>query len=104
MEKTKKVYCGIDQDAYGGMTPIGAIVKDAWLFDLIPETERCQNWTHSQLQELYNKVQSAWDKYGSMVGQLPEDLKEKHQRIHGEAIKKAKELGWDADADLSDED
>ena len=103
MNESKKVYCGIDNDAFGGMTPLGAIVKDAWLFQLIPETETCQNWTHSQLQDLYDKVQKAWDKHGALVSLLPLDLREKHQRIHDKAILRARELGWDADAELQDE-
>ncbi|MEZ5449557.1 MAG: hypothetical protein R3E89_11405 [Thiolinea sp.] len=31
-------------DLNGGMTTIGKMIRDAWLFDLIPETETCENW------------------------------------------------------------
>ena len=47
-----KVYCGIHNDKYGGMTSIGSIVKDAWLFGLLPETESCEGWTNAQFEKL----------------------------------------------------
>jgi hypothetical protein len=92
---TQHRYAGIDNDHYGGMTPIGKIVKDAWLFGVIPATETCENWTHSQLQAINEQVQLEWDKYGCMVSSLPDDLKKRHAEINDKAIKKARELGWD---------
>ncbi len=32
----KKTYVGIEQDENGGMTHYGLIVRDAWVFGLIP--------------------------------------------------------------------
>jgi len=91
----EKIYCGLDNDRYGGMTPIGNIIKDAWLFGILPETENCENWTHGQLQAISEKVRVEWDKYGCLVSNLPEDLRKRHAAINDKAVRKARELGWD---------
>ena len=36
---------GIHKESRGGMTPTGNIVRDAWVFGIIPETEACEGWT-----------------------------------------------------------
>jgi len=92
-----KTYVGIDNDEYGGMTPTGAIVKDAWLFGLIPEEETCEGWTVAALQHLYDQVTEHWSRYGYRVNQLPPELQERHTRIHEAAMKRARALGWDPD-------
>ena len=46
-------YPGLDGDENGGMTYLGQIVKDAWVFGLLPETEQCAGWSRSQMQALY---------------------------------------------------
>lgn len=92
-----KTYVGIDEDIFGGMTTIGKIIRDAWVFGLLPETETCKGWNSQGVDALLDKVNAEWDKYGCLVSHLPEDLFERHQRIHGEAVKKAKELGWDGE-------
>ena len=33
------LYVGIDDDYFGGMTPIGTIIRDAWVFGILPESE-----------------------------------------------------------------
>lgn len=96
-----KKYVGIDNDLFGGMTPTGTIIKDAWLFGVIPENEGCEGWTLGQLQALYEQVYQKWEPYGHMVSSLPEDLKKRHMDIHDAAIKKAKAMGWNPD--ISDE-
>ena len=98
-----KVYCGIHNDKYGGMTSIGSIVKDAWLFGLLPETESCEGWTNAQFEKLQQDIAKAWDQYGLLVGNLPAELRERHHRIHDEAIQRARAMGWDPDTELSDE-
>jgi hypothetical protein len=95
-------YTGIHKDSYGGMTPTGQIVKDAWLFDIIPMSETCEGWSRRQVQDLYEKVFAAWEPYGHLVSQLPPDLKAKHKKIHDEAIERARQMGWDPE--LGDED
>lgn len=96
------IYPGIDKDSYGGMTPIGRIIRDAWVFDLIPETETCVNWSHDRLEKLYDQVTAAWQPYGHLAGRLPDALRARHERIYAEAIRRARELGWNAE--LADDD
>lgn len=97
-----KIYGGIDDDDYGGMTPNGTIIRDAWVFGIIPESERCKGWSVDRFQILYDKVFEAWAPYGHLVGNLPPDLREKHERIHKEAFEIAKKMGWSAE--LGDDD
>ncbi|AGA33774.1 hypothetical protein TVNIR_2114 [Thioalkalivibrio nitratireducens DSM 14787] len=96
-------YAGIHNDLYGGMTPVGGIIKDAWVFGLISEEQTCEGWQTSQLQNLHDQVAAEWDKYGLLVGNLPPELRERHNRIHGAAIERARELGWRPGADLDSE-
>jgi len=89
-----KTYVGIDNEINGGMTSIGKIIRDAWVFDLIPETETCEGWDLARIDALLDKVNTEWDKYGCMVSHLPEALFQRHQNIHNAAIEKAKASGW----------
>ena len=98
-----KHYIGIDKDLNGGMTTIGKIIRDAWVFGLIPETETCADWNLTRIDALLNKVNNEWDKYGCQVSQLPEELFERHQRIHNEAIAKAKAAGWSGENETGDD-
>ena len=38
----RKTYSGIDKDPKGAMNPTGNIIRDAWVFGLIPETQTCE--------------------------------------------------------------
>ncbi len=98
-----KKYIGINNDKFGGLTDTGKIVRDAWIFGLIPETETCEGWMMSGIQQLWEKVNLEWEKYGFLVSQLPPEIRERFDRIQKEAIEKAKQQGWDADFDLIDE-
>jgi hypothetical protein len=97
-----KVYVGIDKDAKGAMNPTGNIIRDAWVFGLIPETETCAGWTVQGVDALYDKVTRAWEPYGHLVSRLPPELGEKHQRIYDEAVRNAREKGWNPE--LGDDD
>lgn len=77
------------------MSLMGTIIKDAWLFGLVPETETCAGWDVHRIQILYEKTQKAWDEYGCLASNLPPELKEVHARIHAAAIERAKAMGWD---------
>ncbi|MDH5546375.1 MAG: hypothetical protein OEZ43_12340 [Gammaproteobacteria bacterium] len=99
-----KAYIGIDKDINGGMTPIGKVIRDAWVFGLIPETQTCEGWTQQAVEALMHKVNAEWDKYGCMVRCLPTELFEKHQRIHGDAVKKANQAGWNGNVETDDEE
>ena len=90
-------YVGINNDMFDGMTTIGKLVRDAWVFGLIPETETCEGWNLAGIDSLLDKVNAEWDKYGCLVSRLPEDLYKRHQRIHSEAVSKARAAGWDGE-------
>lgn len=87
-------YVGVDQDDFCGMTRIGTLIRDAYVFGILPESETCAGWTMERLQVVYDAVAAAWEPYGHLPSRLPDDLRERHQRIHGEALRKAKEQGW----------
>lgn len=103
MSKPDK-YVGIDNDLNGGMTTIGKIIRDAWVFELIPETETCKGWNLAGIDALLQKANAEWDKYGCLVSHLPSELFNRHQRIHGEWLEKARASGWSGDAETDDED
>ena len=96
-------YVGIHNDVYGGMTTIGKLIRDAWVFNLIPETETCEGWNFAGIDALLDKVNAEWDKYGCLASRLPEELFERHQNIHNAAIAKAKAAGWSGEAETDDE-
>lgn len=101
--KKPDVYVGVDNDVLGGMTPMGKVIRDAWVFELIPETETCQGWTLAGLDALLQRVNSEWDKYGCLVSHLPADLFERHRRIHTAAIRSAKAAGWCGEIETGDD-
>jgi len=98
----ERTYCGLENEVQGGMTATGNLIRDAWVFGFIPESETCKGWNQAQIQQLYDKVYEEWSKYGHMVSELPEELKKKHGQIYDNAIKIAKEKGWDPE--LEDDD
>jgi len=97
-------YVGVDKDINGGMTSIGKIIRDAWVFGLIPETETCEGWNLPGIDTLLQKVNTEWDKYGCMVSQLPESLAQRHRAIHTQAMQKAKAVGWSGEHETGDEE
>ena len=104
MRITEENYAGIDKAPDGGMNLVGTIIRDAWVFGLIPETETCEGWNGGRLTALYAQVSEAWEPYGHLPSQLPDELKEKHQRIYAQAIAEAKNKGWDPDHAFSGDD
>ena len=87
----EKRYHGIDKDPNGAMNPTGNIIRDAWVFGLIPETETCEGWLVQGIDALYDKVTTEWEKYGHLVSNLPPELAEKHKSYlaienHGNAL------------------
>ena len=99
-----QTYVGVDQDINGGMTTIGKIVRDAWVFGLIPETETCAGWNLGRIDALLQQVNTEWDQYGCLVSRLPEDLAARHRRIHALAMQQAKAAGWSGEHETDDED
>ena len=99
-----KVYPGLDNDINGAMTMIGKIIRDAWVFNILPETEKCEGWQISRIDAIRQQVNQEWDKYGCMVSDLPEELRARHKRIYDEAIAQVKTRGWDPENIDSEED
>jgi len=95
-------YAGLHKDENGGMTHWGKMIKDAWVFGLIPDSEDCTGWTEGQMQALYEQLWAEWEKYAHLPSRLPEDLQRRFVRIHQEAIARAKANGWDPE--LGDDD
>ncbi len=96
-------YMGIDKDPQGAMNQTGNIIRDAWVFGIIPETQTCEGWNLQGLQALYDKVTEAWGPFGHLVSRLPPELRERHERVYTEAVRQAREKGWDPDRSLENE-
>jgi len=97
-------YVGIDNDIHGGMTTIGKIIRDARVFELIEETQTCEGWNLAGIDALLDKVNKEWDKYGCLVSNLPPELFERHQKIHGKAMEQARDAGWSGETETGDEE
>lgn len=91
---TKPPYVGIHNDIDGGMTDTGKIIRDAWVFGLIPETETCQGWLAQGIEDLWRKVNDEWEKYHFTVRMMPEEMRERYLRIQEEAVQRARAAGW----------
>ncbi|UJP05375.1 MAG: hypothetical protein LZF61_11190 [Nitrosomonas sp.] len=91
------VYAGIQEDENEGLTHLGRVVRDAWVFGIIPETETCTGWSGAQMQVLYEKVYAAWEPYAHLPSRLPDELRERHMLIYEQAISAAKNKGWSAE-------
>ena len=97
-------YVGINNEVNGGMTTIGKLIRDAWVFGIIDESETCEGWNFAGVDALLDKVNTEWDKYGCLVSHLPPDLFERHQRIHNITIENARSAGWSGEVETDDED
>lgn len=103
MRRNTKDYVGIDKDVAGAMNTTGNIIRDAWVFGLIPESETCGGWSQRRIEDLYQRVSASWEQYGSIPSRLPPELRERHQRIYAAAIENARKQGWDPDQALENE-
>lgn len=92
-----KKYVGIFNDEYGGMTDTGKIIRDAWVFGLIDESQTCEGWLVQGIQDLWEKVDAEWAKYGFRVGNLPPEIRERFDRIQAESVARARAAGWNPD-------
>ncbi len=92
-------YVGITKDKNNGLTTVGKIIRDAWVFGLLPETETCEGWSYGQIEQLYDRVSKAWEPYGQLVSNLTPELRERHARIYDAAVKGAREQGWNPELD-----
>jgi len=95
MSKHKpQTYPGLDNDQWGGFTHTGEIIRNARIFGFIPESETCQGWRMDQIEVLWDKVNDYWDKHGAQASNLPPEVFTVFERTHGEALEKAKAMGW----------
>lgn len=94
-------YVGFNHDKHG-MTQLGRIVLDGWLFGFIPEAEDCAGWELGRMQMLMDRVQNEWDKYGNLPSRLPDDLRQRHGELYALAMRQARDRGWDPE--LGDDD
>lgn len=97
-----QTYAGIGQEENHGMTLTGRIIRDAWVFGLVPEGHSFAGKTAGDLQNLFEQVHQAWEPYGQLPSRLPPELAARHARIHAEAVASAKAAGWSAE--LGDDD
>jgi hypothetical protein len=103
MNSGPRLYVGIDRDQDGGMTPTGKIIRDAWIFGLLDETETCAGWSAAQIEALWARVSEEWEKHSFLVSALPDPLRERFHRIQEEALARARAAGWDPEHDLEEE-
>ena len=96
-------YPGLENDVNGGITMIGKVIRDAWVFGILPETQTCKDWEIARIDAISQQVNDEWDKYGCMVSALPDELREKHQRIYDKGIAEARLRGWDPEASTRNE-
>ena len=94
-------YVGFNNDKHG-MTQLGRIVLDAWLFGLLPESEDCAGWDLGRMQALMDKVEKEWDKYGNLPSRLPPELRQRHAELYDRAMALARSKGWNPE--LGDDD
>ena len=87
-------YVGFHNDSHG-ITQLGRIVLDAWLFGFLPETEDCVGWDMGRMQSLMDKVGDEWDKYAGLPSRLPPELRQRHAEIYAKVMLTAREKGWD---------
>jgi hypothetical protein len=99
---TEQIYVGIEQDNNEGLTHLGRIVRDAWVFGILPKTETCAGWSSAQMQDLYEKVYTAWEPYAHLPSRLPDELRDRHMQLYTQAIENAKKKGWDTALDDDD--
>ena len=89
----KMIYAGFNQDTHG-ITMLGRIVLDAWVFKLLPKTEDCAGWDLPRMQQLMQQVNERWDEYGTLPSRLPPELRERHTELYTWATTRARERGW----------
>jgi hypothetical protein len=99
---SERTYPGIQNDPYHGMSEFGRMIRDAWVFGILPESETCAGWTRGQMDALGDKVHAAWEPYGHLASRLPTELRERHAHIHDRAVRAARSQGWNPE--LDDED
>ena len=94
----RATYPGFNNDTHG-ITTLGRIVLDAWLFDIIPREEDCAGWDLQRMQQLMDQINKHWDQYGNLPSNLPPELRERHTELYTWATSRARDRGWDPELD-----
>lgn len=89
-----QTYSGIHHGGHHGMTMTGRMIRDAWVFGLVPEGDGYAGKQAGELQQLFEAVHTAWEPYGQLPSRLPLELAQRHARIHAAAIERALSMGW----------
>lgn len=89
-------YVGFYHDKHG-ITQLGRVVLDGWLFDFISRSEDCTGWDLGRMQLLMNQCEKEWDKYGNLPSGLPDELRQRHRDLYENAIHQARSKGWNPD-------
>ena len=66
-KNTTRSYAGIHNEEFGGLNSTGNIIRDAWVFGFLAETETCEGWSYDRIQEIYDQVSQAWQPYGHLA-------------------------------------
>lgn len=88
------VYSGFNEDAHG-LTMLGRVVLDAWLFGLLPRSEDCAGWDMTRMQNMMYQVEAKWDEHGNVPSRLPPELRDRHMELYAWATERARTRGWD---------
>ena len=101
MTNPKMTYAGFHHDKHG-ITMMGRVVLDAWVFGFLPETEDCTGWDLGRMQILMEKIEAEWDKYMNIPSRLPPELQARHTALYAMAVEEAHKKGWDPELDEDD--
>jgi hypothetical protein len=105
MKQTRKpatqTYCGFHRDGHG-LTLLGRVVLDAWVFGLLPDDQDATGWDLGRMQLLTDQVQAQWDAHGGLPSLLPPPLRQRHAERYAWATERARTLAWNAE--LREED
>lgn len=80
------------------MSDSGKLMRDAWVFGLLPEGQGVAEQNAMLLQMLAHDVRASWQQHGNCVNCLPRELRNRYTGIHAEAIRRAKMNGWEPEA------
>ena len=98
MKDNSLTYSGFNEDAHG-ITMLGRIVLDAWLFGLIPRDQDCAGWDLPRMQTLMGQIEAKWDQFGNLPSHLPDDLRQRHAELYAWATERARLRGWNPELD-----
>lgn len=100
----QRLYPGYDNDPNLGMSQEAKLIRQAWAFDLLPESEKCVNWRVDQFEELWDKVNSVWEKAEFRLENLPDEVQKRYMDLQNSAFEAARQQGWDPNKLIEDDE